>query len=101
MKGASVVQRGATNLVDALEEGQVSVEAAYTLTQLSNDELDDVIARGKDAMRDKARDAERAGDWARDEAKELRRAASLAASKQTDAEAVSYTHLTLPTILRV
>ena len=55
-KGAQVVQRGAPKLVSALEEGLVSVEAAYTLTQLDDDELESVVSLGKKAMRDKAKE---------------------------------------------
>jgi hypothetical protein len=55
-RGAAVVSRGAPKLVDALEEGLVSVEAAYTLTQLDDDELESVVTQGKEVMREKARE---------------------------------------------
>lgn len=59
-KGAQVVGRGAPKLVDALEEGLVSVEAAYTLTRLEDDELEAVVNLGKDAMRAKAKELKQA-----------------------------------------
>ena len=55
-KGAQVVQRGAPKLVSALEEGLVSVEAAYTLTRLDDEELESVVSLGKKAMRVKAKE---------------------------------------------
>ena len=54
-KGATVVGRGAPKLVSALEQGAVSLEAAYTLTQLDDETLDEVIAQGKEGMREKTR----------------------------------------------
>lgn len=54
-RGAAVVGRGAPKLVSALEEGLVSVEAAYTLTQLDDEELESVVAQGKEVMKEKAR----------------------------------------------
>ena len=68
-RGAAVVGRGSTQLVNALEEGLVSVEAAYTLTQLADDELDAVVAQGKEVMREKARELKGAEKNAREEAK--------------------------------
>jgi hypothetical protein len=55
-KGAQVVNRGAPKLVSALEDGLVSVEAAYTLTQLDDEELESIVSQGKKAMRDKAKE---------------------------------------------
>ena len=69
-RGAVVVGRGAPKLVDALEEGLVSVEAAYTLTQLDDDELDAVVAQGKEVMREKARELKGAEKAAREEKKQ-------------------------------
>lgn len=55
-RGVAVVSRGAPQLISALEEGLVSVEAAFTLTQLDDDELDSVVAQGKEGMRERARE---------------------------------------------
>jgi len=55
-KGATIVGRGAPQLVSALEEGAVSLEAAYTLTQLDDEDLAEVIAQGKEGMREKAKE---------------------------------------------
>lgn len=55
-KGATIVSRGAPKLVSALEEGAVSLEAAYTLTQLDDETLEEVIAQGKEGMKEKARE---------------------------------------------
>lgn len=68
-RGAAVVGRGSTNLVSALEEGLVSVEAAYTLTQLEDEELEAVVAQGKEMMRERARELKGAEKIAKDEAK--------------------------------
>lgn len=69
-RGAAVVGRGAPKLVDALEEGLVSIEAAYTLTQLDDDELEAVVAQGKEVMREKARELKGAEKAAREEKKQ-------------------------------
>ena len=55
-KGAAVVTRGAPKLVSALEGGEVSLEAAYTLAQLDDEALEQVVAQGKEVMREKARE---------------------------------------------
>ena len=69
-RGAAVVGRGAPKLVDALEDGLVSVEAAYTLTQLDDDELEAVVTQGKEVMREKARELKGAEKTAREEKKQ-------------------------------
>ena len=69
-RGAAVVSRGAPKLVSALEDGLVSIEAAYTLTQLDDEELESVVSQGKEMMREKARELKGAEQEAKKEAKE-------------------------------
>ena len=69
-RGAAVVSRKVPKLVDALEEGLVSIEAAYTLTQLDDDELEAVITQGKEVMREKARELKGAEKVAKEEKKQ-------------------------------
>jgi len=68
-KGATIVGRGAPKLVSALEEGAVSLEAAYTLTQLDDEALEEVIAQGKEGMREKARELKGVAKESQDQAR--------------------------------
>ena len=54
-KGAHVVHRAVPELIHALEQGDLSLEAAYTLTRLEDDEIQTLISEGKDSIRTKVR----------------------------------------------
>ena len=55
-KGADVVHRGVPELIHALEQGDLSLEAAYTLTQLEDDEIQTLVSEGKESIRNRVRE---------------------------------------------
>jgi hypothetical protein len=54
-KGAHVVHRGVPELIHALEQGDLSLEAAYTLTRLESDEIQTLVSEGKESIRTRVR----------------------------------------------
>lgn len=54
-KGVQVVHRGVPELIHALEQGDLSLEAAYTLTRLEDDEIQTLVSEGKESIRTRVR----------------------------------------------
>ena len=55
-KGSAIVRRGVDELVDAVEQGQISIEAAYTLTELEDEDIQEIVQQDKKVIREKVRE---------------------------------------------
>jgi hypothetical protein len=65
-KGSVIVRRGVDELVDAVEQGQISIEGAYTLTQLTDEDIQEIILQDKKIIREKIREIKNVRDPQKD-----------------------------------